>query len=143
MEIDSFPKMSNSKKMSRHFSYKFPVQLFVLVLLLNPLVGLAGMLSPLSSGSDLKQMAFEQDEKCHEAVDSKQLGPAIATEDTSQDQSACCEEACACEQGGCYSTSAALSSDTQVRRSASNIFQSVRIDHQGPVLSSSTPPPIS
>ena len=99
--------------MNRYLSTKTPSLVLLIVMLLNPIVGLAGSLIvekasiPESSANTVQLMGMlaGSEENCHEHLVSTSELPE------SNMQSECCEMPCECAQSGCHAPIASINTN--------------------------------
>ena len=126
--------------MNRKFSTKLPSLVLLIVMLLNPIIGLAGSFVlentqqlPLEASSNML-------ERCHDNLGN---GSKSGEEKSVQNHAECCDGLCQCAQGSCYSPVATLGKSESSLYTPSIYLQSGLAEYSNPALSSQTPPPIS
>lgn len=141
------------KGMKTLFSPKRTSLALLLVMLFNPVIGLASSLFTQQSAVSLSELstldltivesrqanAMGMSENCHEHMNS---GSAATEVDVGKHHSECCEDSCMCAQGGCYSTVAIPSLAESTMTLDSIYSHSFSSNYLNPTLSSQTPPPI-
>ena len=127
--------------MNRVFSTKFPSLALLLVMLLNPIIGMAGSLLLEKNIQEVlsMDMSGEMSESCH---DHATANATSSDDDSSQKHNECCDEPCMCGQSGCHSPVATLGSTSSSFDAHSDHFYSNAVNYRSPTLSSQTPPPI-
>lgn len=132
--------------MNFNFPQKLPSLVLLLVMLLNPILGLAGTLFLSENEIQLSQtvqsptmaMSEESSENCHDHG----IAGAQSDNQTQNDDSECCEVPCMCGQSGCHSPLAATDRTSFSFSSTADNFVLFGSFYINPSLSSLTPPPI-
>lgn len=127
--------------MNRSFSRKLPSWVLLFVMLINPIIGVAGSLVLEKSNHDilLVDMSANTNESCHE---SSVTGVMTTEEGSIQKHSECCDEPCMCGHGGCHSPLAAVgSAEASITAGSIGVYANVSSYHS-PTLNSQNPPPI-
>lgn len=136
--------------MNRRFSVKFASLALLIVMLLNPVIALAGSLSSVENLSDqgLSQelmglgdpMVDMSSEHCH---DSEALSSKVPNDMPEVNHDDCCEDVCKCSQTGCHPPLASIGALAALVNANSPYALSTHPSYLSPSLSSLTPPPIS
>lgn len=127
--------------MNRVFATKFPSLVLLLVMLLNPIIGMAGSLLLEKNTQEVQSMDMSGDmsESCNDHVTTNS---ASSDEDSTQKHSECCEEPCMCGQSGCHTPAATMGSTSSSYDAHPAHFNSNAVNYRSPTLSFQTPPPI-
>lgn len=125
--------------MNRVFAKKSPSLVLLLVMLLNPILGMAGSLLLEKNIQEVQSMnmSAEMSEGCH---DHASTNSTSSDKDSTQKHSECCDEPCMCGQSGCHSPAATVGSTSSSFDSHSSDFYSHAVNYLSPTLSSQTPP---
>jgi hypothetical protein len=142
--------------MNTYFPPKRMSLVLLVVMLLNPIVGLAGSFflentrfmentkflentNPLENvvhDAQMVQMSSDAHESCHEQLSSG------SSETGSKHDMECCEDLCQCSQMSCYSPLALLDSYLNTINENHQYFPTYHLIYLSPSLSSFSPPPI-
>lgn len=120
---------------------KLPALVVLIVMLLNPLMGLAESLwsGDLVHDAPPKDMSADMNEGCHEH---KTVITASSEEASEPSAHECCEEPCSCSQSSCHSTLASLTCFGSSFEVSTQRFYSREMGYLSPALYSQHPPPI-
>lgn len=126
--------------MNRIFATKFPALALLLVMLLNPIIGMAGSLLLEKNVQEAPSMdtSVDMSNSCHDNASIS----STALDDSTQKHSECCDAPCMCGQGGCHSPVAILGVTSNSFGTLSADFYSSVVNYLSPTLNSQTPPPI-
>lgn len=130
--------------MNRNHSFKLPSMVLLFVMLLNPIMGLAGTLWHESSIHDVQIMNTDtESEHCQEHASMVNTSDKLqSVSDAETQHTDCCDDPCMCGYGGCHSTIAMLEINGLSLIDNDTIFFTFHTNYRNPSLSSVTPPPI-